>query len=62
MKQESPGFNHGECQKGFDGDIICALSDDDNCTTYYLDGLNGIEFAESFTSEGDILNVYDDFL
>ena len=42
MKQESPGFNHGECQKGFDGDIICALSDDDNCTTYYLDGLNGI--------------------
>ncbi len=48
--------------RGFDDDIICALSDDDNCTTYYLDGLNGIEFAESFTSEGDTLQVYSDFL
>ena len=48
--------------KGFDGDVICALSDDDNLTTYYLDGLNGIEFAESFTSENDIIHVYDDFL
>ena len=48
--------------KGFDGDKICAFSDDDNCTTYYLDSLNGIEFAESFTSEGDIIHVYETFL
>ena len=41
---------------GFNGDEIYAESDDDNYTEY---SIKGVSFAESFTSEGDIVHVYD---
>jgi hypothetical protein len=34
-------------------------SDDDNYSTYEC---NGVEFAESFTNCGDIMEVYEKFL
>lgn len=44
--------------RGFDGDEIFAHSDDDNYTEY---SINGVAFAESFTSEGDVVHVYNEF-
>ena len=44
--------------RGIGNDEIYAKSDDDGWTGYYL---NGVEFAESFTSEGDVLHVYSEF-
>jgi hypothetical protein len=43
-------------------DIICAFQDEKDHITYYLDGLNGLEFAESFAHEGHVLHVYETFL
>ena len=42
-----------------EGNEIYMWSDDDNYSTYEC---NGVEFAESFTSCGDIIEVYDEFL
>ena len=42
-----------------EGNEIFMWSDDDNYSTYEC---NGIEFAESFTSCGDIIEVYEEFL
>ena len=44
---------------GFDGEEIFAHSDDDNYTEY---SINGVAFAESFTSEGDELYVFSEFM
>lgn len=44
--------------RGFDGEEIFAHSDDDNYTEY---SINGIPFAESFTSEEDVMHVYSEF-
>lgn len=44
---------------GLNNEEIYAWSDDDNLTEY---SVAGRVFAESFTSEGDILHVYDEFL
>ena len=48
--------------QGLSNETICAFDEDNNHTLYYLDSLNGIEFAESFKSEGHILHVYEEFL
>ena len=42
-----------------EGNEIFMWSDDDNYSTYDCDG---VEFAESFTSQDDIMEVYDKFL
>lgn len=44
--------------RGFDGEEIYAESDDDNYTEYSIDG---VSFAESFTSEEDVIHVYKEF-
>ena len=50
-------YNH-MYYKGINGEEIYSVSDDDNCTEYFI---AGIPFAESFSSEGNILHVYDEF-
>ena len=42
-----------------EGNEIFMWSDDDNYSTYEC---NGVEFGESFTSCGDVIEVYDVFL
>jgi alpha-D-ribose 1-methylphosphonate 5-phosphate C-P lyase len=42
-----------------EGNEIFVWSDDDNYSTYEY---NGVEFGESFTSCGDVIEVYDEFL
>ena len=42
-----------------EGNEIFMWSDDDNYSTYDCDG---VEFAESFTSQDDIMEVYDKFI
>ncbi len=42
-----------------EGNEILVLSDDDNHSVYMH---NNIEFAESFTSNNDIIEVYDEFM
>lgn len=42
-----------------EGNEIFMWSNDDNYSTYDCDG---VEFAESFTSQDDIIEVYDKFL
>lgn len=44
--------------RGINGEKVFAHSDDDNWTEYSIDG---IAFAESFTSEWDVLHVYSEF-
>lgn len=44
---------------GLHHEEVYAWSDDDNLTEYSIAGL---VFAESFTDEGDVLHVYDEFL
>lgn len=41
------------------GNEIFAQNDDDNYTAYYY---NGTQFAESFTSKGDLIEVFDEYL
>ena len=55
--KEKSYYNHNyyiddECNE------IYVWSDDDNYSSY---SFNGIEFAESFCSKGDIINVYSEF-
>ena len=50
-------YNH-MYYKGINGEEIYAISDDDNYTEYFI---AGIPFAESFSSEGNILHIYDEF-
>lgn len=47
---------------GWDGDVICGISDDDNRTDYYMENLDMLWFAESFADEGDIVHVFEEYL
>lgn len=51
-------YNHN-WYRLFNGESIYAISDDDNYTEYFL---NGVPVAESFTSEGDIIHVYKEYM
>lgn len=59
---DSIGYYNHCFYKGLDGDILYAESNDDNRTDWYLcdkmDINNRIQFAESFVSENDKLDVY----
>lgn len=55
---ESKSYYCHNYYRGFDGEEIYALSDDDNHTEYFI---NGIIFAESFTSEEDVVHVFEEY-
>ena len=45
---------------GFDKDLLFALSDDDNTTEWWvISNLTFHYLGESYTSEGDLLNVFE---
>lgn len=45
-------YNHNY-YKGFDGDMLLAISDDDNTTEWYVLGKNDTTIGVTYTDEGD---------